>query len=66
MTKTGSHMVHTERLTNCLHSWKKLRKYPNDLNKDYLDYDYQEKDDSFDGRITISLKGLHCTPTLYR
>ena len=28
-----------------------------DLNKDRLDYDYQEEDDSLDGRITVSLKG---------
>ena len=45
---------------------EEIEKISDDLNKDYLDYDYQEKDDSFDGRITRSLKGLHCTPTLYR
>jgi hypothetical protein len=40
---------------------KEIQKECNELNKDVLDYDSQ--DDSIEGRLTLSSKGIHFAPT---
>jgi len=42
-----------------------IEKICNDLNKDCPGYDFHNEDDSLDGRITLSHKGVHFTSTLY-
>jgi len=37
----------------------------NDLNKDLPGYDYHNEDDSLDGRLTVSNKGVHIDWKLY-
>jgi len=37
----------------------------NELNKNRPGYDYHSKVDSFDGRITVSPKGVHFAATQY-
>jgi len=44
---------------------EEIEKKCNDLNKHRLDYDYQEVDDFLDGRISVSLEGVHYVPQLY-
>ncbi len=41
-----------------------IEKICNDLNKDCPDYDFNNEDDSLDGRITLSHKGVYFASTL--
>jgi hypothetical protein len=42
-----------------------IEKICNDLNEDCPGYDFHNEDDSLDGRITLSHKGVHFASTLY-
>ncbi len=51
-----------EQLPNFL---DEIEKICNDLNKDCPGYDFHNEDDSLDGRITLSHKGVHFASTLH-
>jgi hypothetical protein len=44
---------------------EEYEKLCNQSNEDFFGYDYHNVDDTFDGRFTLSHKGVHFASTLY-